>query len=232
VANNQLIPSLSLSAPLPPDQWIQEVRNLFNVSLAVLQFGTFVAAPPQLQITPNSTYDMYIVPPNTTEEKNLCRNQKVRTSTHYSFNLFGLLIILILGFILIVLSNTVPSIVFRLQRNKTKSSVKLRREEWEKNDVLSVFSYALEKSGIGPWMTGGRHTEVPVLSEANLRFTLPWLSDSNNEKHYAEDISEDSVSGSEENQLRQESNTTLLPDNTTTLLPDDARDSESLHLEV
>lgn len=181
LARDQVFGSYRVSTSLPDNQWQLEVQNAYNISLAVLQdFPTLHASPPQIQITPNSTYDQYIIPNNaTTEGIHLCQNQKIRSSTYYSFSVVGLAIIILGGSLIILLSNLIPVIVAlllkrRAQQGKTRCWKK--QEEWEMNDVLQLQRIALERYGVRPWKVDG---EVPTLTEDLREFKVPWLEENN-----------------------------------------------------
>jgi hypothetical protein len=92
LAKSQVWAEYKVSSALPDNQWQLEVENAFNISLALLQMISVInAAPPQVKITPNSTYNQYIIPPNNTETQTLCLRQKIRDTNVASFNLLGVL---------------------------------------------------------------------------------------------------------------------------------------------
>jgi hypothetical protein len=163
------------SVELPPNQWQLELENLFNVSLAMLQLiGVEYVSPPEIQITSNTTYEMYITAPNTTEGKNLCNSQKILSNGQYSFSVFGLLFILLGGLIIIILSNAGPPLIGHWQAKSSNERAQYRQREWAANDVLHLQSIALDSRGIGSWKMDA---DVPVLMKGIVRFRLPWLSE-------------------------------------------------------
>lgn len=173
LASSQNFGTYRVSVELPTNQWQLEVGNLFNVSLAMLQLiGLEYVSPPEVQVTPNTTYDMYITTPNTTEGKNLCNSQKILSNGQYSFNFFGLMFILVGGSLVIVLSNAGPPLLARWQAKSSDERVQYRRREWTANDVLHLQSVAFDGRGIGPWTMDA---DVPVLMKGAIRFKLPWL---------------------------------------------------------
>ena len=161
------------SLELPTNQWQLEVENLFNVSLALLQLiGVLHVSPPEIQITSNTTYNMYITTPNTTEGKNLCNSQKILSSGQYSFSFFGLLFILVGGSLVIILSNAVPPLVRHWQAECRDERAQYRRHEWSANDVLHLQSIALDSRDISGWKMDA---DVPVLMKGVVQFKLPWV---------------------------------------------------------
>jgi hypothetical protein len=175
LASSQDFGTFRISVELPTNQWQSEVENMFNISLAILQLvGIEYVSPPELQVTYNTTYDMYITGPNTTEGKNLCNSQKILSSGQYSFSFFGLLFILVVGSLIIILNNVGPLTVGYWQAKSHDERAQYRRREWAANDVLHLQSIALNSKGIcaGDWRTD---TDVPVLMKGVVRFKLPWL---------------------------------------------------------
>jgi hypothetical protein len=172
-ADSKLFGPLPVSAQLPANQWQLEIENLFNISLATFQrFGLEFVSPPELHLDSNTTYNMYITAPNTTEGKNICNSQKILSTGQYSFSLFGLLSILGGGLLVIVLSNTIPPLVEKWQAKSFDEKAQYRRREWVANDVLYLQRIALESNGIGPWTA---NVNVPALMKGTVRFKLPWL---------------------------------------------------------
>jgi hypothetical protein len=175
LASSQEFGSYRTSVELPTNQWQSEVENIFNISLALLQLvGVEYVSPPDVQVTYNTTYDMYITGPNTTEGKNLCNSQKILSSGHYSFSFLGLLCILVGGSLVIILSNAGPPTVGYWQAKSHDKRAQYRRCEWVANDVLHLQSIAFDSKGIGAgdWRMDA---DVPVLMKGVGRFKLPWL---------------------------------------------------------
>lgn len=178
LAKSQVWGQYKVSSALPDNQWQLEVGNIFNISLALLQILTVINAdPPQVQVSPNTTYSQYITPPNVPEAQRLCLNQKITSSNVASFNLFGVLLIVIGGSFLILLSNVLPNIVEREQRKSSDPQALHRRNEWNTNDVLHLQKIAMDGYGIGPWIC--EDGQVPILKNDNVvarHFRLPWLN--------------------------------------------------------
>lgn len=173
LAKRALLGPTAFSTDLLKNHWQEEVHHLFNISMATVQNVPIMgASPPKFQITLNSTYDMHVIPPNTTEKATLCKNQKIRTTGHYNFNFTALLIIIISGLFLVLLSYLIPAIVIWSQK-RSATSAQFSCKEWEGNDVLQLHREALKSGGIGPWKT---QNEVPILQTGRQKFNPIWLS--------------------------------------------------------
>jgi hypothetical protein len=131
---------------------------------------------------------MYVDYPATPEGRKLCKSQKINSSEHYSFNLFGLLTILTVGSLLILASHTVSPVVGHFQKWSKSEKARLRRQEWENMDVLQLLRLLLQRQGITPWRIDEL---VPVLSIRNPLFKMSWLSG-----HWAKASSAEVLDGS------------------------------------
>jgi hypothetical protein len=160
------------SSPLSDNQWHLEAERIHNVAVAMLQLGTSrYAVPLSEMIHPGVTTTSYIVPPDTAEGKSLCGQQKLRTSDHTSFSVFGLAFIIVTGSIIIILSHTVPSLVAQAQRRSGKPKALYRREEWIQDDVLQLLRVVLTGASDGYWI--GKHGSVPVtVGSGKIRWDL------------------------------------------------------------
>ena len=173
LAKDHVFGGWEMSTGLPDYQWEMEVQNLFNLSLATLQYLVYAhAAPSDISITTNTTYFQHIVKENTTEALHICKNQRIRTTTYYSFNVAGLLIILAGGSFIIILSYLVPTVISRWLLVRAGGSGMYRRKEYISHDAIQLLCIALERSGIGPWIKKG---DVSVPKNLSQKFTLPWL---------------------------------------------------------
>jgi hypothetical protein len=178
LAKSQVWGQYKVSSALPDNQWQLEVGNIFNISLSLLQILSVINAdPPEVQVSPNTTYSQYITPPGTAEAQHICLNQKVKSSSVASFNLFGVLFIIVGGSFCIILSNILPYLVEKRQLMSGDPLDRYRRDEWNTNDVLHLQKIALDGHGIGPWV--GPDAELPLLKHDNAEarhFKLPWLN--------------------------------------------------------
>ncbi len=149
------------SSPLSDNQWHLEAERIHNVAVAILQQGTSrYAVPLNETIRPGVATTNYIVPPDTAEGKSLCGQQKLRTSDHTSFSVFGLAFIIVTGSIIIILSHIVPYLVAQAQRRSGKPKALYRREEWIKDDVLQLLRVVLTGPSDGYWVR--KRSSVPV----------------------------------------------------------------------
>ncbi|KAL9623876.1 MAG: hypothetical protein Q9160_001868 [Pyrenula sp. 1 TL-2023] len=148
--------SYGIQGPLPNDQWQLEVAKWHNIILTSLQ-GIITSA-----IGPNDPEILkyFWLPPETSGQKYLCRNQKIRSSAYSNFSVLGLAIVLTVGGLIIVLGYTFEHIIalFENGRRRTKYS----RLEWSANDVLQTQRMAHEELGRGTWENCAGVGAVPV----------------------------------------------------------------------
>ncbi|KAF2135754.1 uncharacterized protein K452DRAFT_362977 [Aplosporella prunicola CBS 121167] len=135
----------SIQGPLPDNQWQIEVEDWFNVVLANMQ-ATYV----DVATGPAEESAVRLLKrPSNKEEKFLCLNQKIRSTAYTNISVFGLVIILSLGTIIILLSTfTEPLIAFILRRRRADTYAHL---EWGVNETLQLQRLAHEGIGIGRW---------------------------------------------------------------------------------
>jgi hypothetical protein len=156
------------SAPVYPDQWQREVENLHNMSLAVLQQKVVdFAGQPFMETQPGISDETFVRPPETPEELKLCRQIKIRSSSHTSFSVFGMMFIITTGGLIILTNIWLPSIVFRL-RDHNQVRKEFKTHDWWNSNVLQIQRAAYESKGVGPWE--GLAQDVPVTSFYDRRF--------------------------------------------------------------
>ena len=150
--------SAGIQSFIPDNQWELEVESLFKVTLASLQKlvvdqATGPADPALLPI---------LTRPNTTEQQKVCANQKIRSDSHTSINVLGLIVIFVVGGLIIVTSFALPIIVRRIrQRQNSYNSL-----EWIVNDTLQLQRLAHEAVGAGIWQdTDG---DIPTTAQCEL----------------------------------------------------------------
>ena len=165
------------SAPVYPDQWKREVENMHNISLAVLQQKVAdYAGQPYMETEPGVSDETFIRPPTTPEEVELCKQIKIRSASHTSFSVFGLLFVLITGGLIILTNIWLPSIVFRL-RYRDRFRDEYKTNEWWDTGILQILRTAYEGRGVGPWE--GLARDVPVTIPYSMKFpALGQLSNS------------------------------------------------------
>lgn len=154
-----------LSAPLPSDQWVQEVTGWHRAILTMVQrlIVDFARGPSERAY--NSP--KYLMAPSP-EAEWMCKSQKVRGTEFYNFTIAGLVLILVPGSLVVLANQIIPSIVGPLQRLIGKG--KFRRQEWLLTDKLQLQRMAYEYAGIGSWK--GKDNAVPVTANYET-FGLP-----------------------------------------------------------
>ena len=163
-----LHPSL-ISAPVAPDQWMQEAENLHNISMAILQRRIVeYANPPDLNIRPRVGTRQFIIPPTSGVEKDLCHNVKTRNPAYRSFSLASLLAIILGGVLIMVINLWLPYIVLRICRRFSGTSEwSLRKSQaWAGAHVFHLHRAVLEGQSIGPWES--TNDDIPVLQDQQL----------------------------------------------------------------
>ncbi|KAL1623516.1 hypothetical protein SLS54_004506 [Diplodia seriata] len=188
---------MGVQGPLPDNQWQIELEHWHNISMAyfqesVISLATGPSRPGALR---------YLIPPNGTEQQNLCKNQasipllfplqagfsairhpltsppspeqKVYSRAHFNFSVFWLAFTLVLGTTIIILSYTLETLVCYLQRRFRRDTY--ARLEWATNDTLQLQRLANEELGIGVWT--GCCDAVPVTTNASEHLAVLDASD-------------------------------------------------------
>ncbi|ETS78241.1 hypothetical protein PFICI_10303 [Pestalotiopsis fici W106-1] len=149
---------------LPNNQWHLDVQGWWNTILAKTQGNMINAAIGHIDpILRNSSY----VPTNQ-YEKNLCYNQKVRSTGYTSFSLFGLYFTYITGG-LIVLVSLILEPIFDCLHSRSKYK-QYKHLEWTTNETLQLHRLAHEGAGSQQWSgcTESAPTTAPEASLASL----------------------------------------------------------------
>lgn len=133
------------SAPVPDNQWQLEVWNWHNITMANIQQWAieYVTGPR------NRAYDKYIVQPDAIVSNDLCSNQRQRSDDAMSFNVLGIIIILVVGCVIIITNMSLPTIVGFIQKRFDVGAY--RRTEWALDEVLQLQRMAYQRSGNGTW---------------------------------------------------------------------------------
>ncbi|KAH7119720.1 hypothetical protein B0J11DRAFT_508517 [Dendryphion nanum] len=138
--------SLGLQAPLPKDQWKLDVQRWFDISLASMQMSAVdtVTGPNDAALT-----QLQIKPQNPTENS-ICNSQKIRSTAHSNFSVFGMTIIFAVGTFVILVHWSLDPLykkwLWKLCRSRGYASV-----EWTTNGVLQLQRLAHEGVGSGSW---------------------------------------------------------------------------------
>ncbi|KAL9624396.1 MAG: hypothetical protein Q9160_001358 [Pyrenula sp. 1 TL-2023] len=148
-------------AQLPADQWQKEVEYWHYIWLASLQ-ATVVdtAVGPQ---NPDILKEFWAKPENHVE-RYLCKNQKIVSTAYTNFSTMWLIIVLLVGTSIILLEQSVETIVGWLERRKM---IKTSTAEWFGNGTLQLQRLAHEELGFGDWEgCGGK--AIPITQKGQL----------------------------------------------------------------
>ena len=149
--NNQIV-------SLPNNQWQIEVTNWYNIALVKLQAWLVEYSSGPSSIRKGGT----VFPPSNIYDQALCFSQKVhQSSSHTSFSLLGVLIILVLGGFIIFVSLFIDTLVGFFQRRFHKGEHKTI--QWALDEKLQLQRMVYEKEGIGSWENCDRN--VPTTTE-------------------------------------------------------------------
>ncbi|KAK8137944.1 hypothetical protein PG984_001324 [Apiospora sp. TS-2023a] len=135
----------SYQGPLPDNQWQRDVKYWFEVSLSAWQKG-FVDSAVGVS---NPDVLSWVSAPNNTEEHKLCNSQKIRSTTHASFSVFGLFFIVSACILLTTVNVTLESMTKCIQQRCRLNPY--ARLEWTSNHTLQLQRLAHEELGMGEW---------------------------------------------------------------------------------
>ncbi|KAI2469445.1 hypothetical protein F4781DRAFT_394085 [Annulohypoxylon bovei var. microspora] len=135
----------SIQFTIPVNQWQLDVNHWWNIALASAQ-AEYVQV---VQGIDSPTLDMLRQTPVNEAEQALCDNQKIRSASHSSFSLLGIVITFGIGGMIIVVSFIVePILEFLYKRRKYKQYAYL---EWITNTSLQLQRLAHENLELGNW---------------------------------------------------------------------------------
>ncbi|KAK0740345.1 hypothetical protein B0T18DRAFT_491030 [Schizothecium vesticola] len=140
----------SLNGPilgqLPDNQWQLEVQHWHATAMADMQaaFLRSIVGPGN----PDLPRLMRVVYPNSTVEREICKNQKVVVEGFVSFKIFTIVCIFVGGLLIIVLSFTLDSMVSRCLRLRGERA-QYSRLDWSTNETLQIQRLAHEAAGAG-----------------------------------------------------------------------------------
>lgn len=136
----------SIITSLPNNQWQIEVTNWYNIALAKFQDWIVEYSRGPSFIRKGSV----IAEPLSKADRDLCSSQKVhQTSSHVSFSLLGLLIVLVFGGSIIFASLFIDTLVGFFQRRFHIGEHKAI--QWTLDEKLQLQRMVYEKAGIGSW---------------------------------------------------------------------------------
>ena len=131
--------------PLPNNQWQIEVTSWFNIALAKLQANVVQYASGPSIVGTNGVISL----PNDLYYEAQCYMQKVRSNTGYtSFSLFGVVITLVVGGLILFVSLFVDAFIGFMQRRINRE---YKVQQWTLDEKLQLQRMAYEKAKIGDW---------------------------------------------------------------------------------
>ena len=178
--------------PLPPNQWQQEVLYWETIGLAIMQ-----RTPIEAVAGPSDSSVQQYVQRNATGSGNFCVNQKIRSTAYTCFSVLGIFVTLVLGGLIILVSNIIESVCTCLK--KRQNGYAYKRLEWVTNETLQLQRMVHEELGLGTWT--GTASSLPVAKKDEKLGVL----DISNEEHPimvrppSEQDSKKPKSGTEEN---------------------------------
>jgi hypothetical protein len=157
------------SAPVSSNQWQLEAQNIQNAALALVQNSVVGYASPTGYVLGDGTSTLnYLIHPSLNAEKSLCGQQKVRSTAHSSFSVFGLAFLLATGSLIVGLAYAIPILVERIQLKSETVAAQHRRDEWKQNGVLQLLRAVSEDQNPGVWTKD--EGEIPTTVEFGKRF--------------------------------------------------------------
>lgn len=149
---------------IPSDRWQTEMRFAFEASLASLQAQMVQVASGYVYWNPaNSGRNVEVVgeecePLETCQT--VCDRQLIRSPGYLSFSLFGVIMIIVIGFVLIVTGFCIEWIVFTIERVSRGGVKSFAEIEWRNCSALQLQRLGYEAAGLGAW--SGADGAVPV----------------------------------------------------------------------
>ncbi|KAG8161019.1 hypothetical protein KVR01_009283 [Diaporthe batatas] len=134
-----------LMGPLPDAQWQVDVQNWWAIFLASLQAGVVGTALASV----DPALDPYKIPPYNSDLHSMCKNQKIRSTRHVSFSLFGLYFTYTTGIFIIITSFIIEPIFTCLyKRRKYQEYTYL---EWATSETLQLQRIGFQGNNDGTW---------------------------------------------------------------------------------
>ncbi|KAI8954984.1 hypothetical protein F4801DRAFT_530677 [Xylaria longipes] len=162
--------SQGFQGPLPDDQWKLDLEYWRNIEMASWS-KAFVQAATGL---PSSYSEKWIRRPMNKAEVQLCQSQKIISTSHISFSVLGLSLLLAGGLLVVSVSLSIEHIARFLQRYAKLHPYS--RLEWVSNGTLQLQRLAHEELGFGEWTgadetvpTTASHTQLARLDISDLR---------------------------------------------------------------
>ncbi|KAI1130881.1 hypothetical protein F5Y10DRAFT_288601 [Nemania abortiva] len=132
--------SYGLMDPLPVNQWQLDVQHWFEIILSAFQ-AVFVGTALEPK---NSDLENHRIKPMSSHRPSICNNQKIRSSAHTSFSVFGLSFTLALGVFVMAVSFALEPVSFFFCKSRKHKYANL---EWSTNSSLQLHRLAHEELG-------------------------------------------------------------------------------------
>ncbi|KAK7726503.1 hypothetical protein SLS63_007664 [Diaporthe eres] len=148
-----------LIGPLPDDQWQLDVTYWWATRLASIQ-AAFVNTAYD---TGNAALEAFRIRPYNSYMRDMCDNQKIKSTDYTSFSLFGLYFTYITGLVLIVASFSVEPVIACLYRRDQARKLKggeYKYLEWASNGTLQLQRLAYQGIKSGRW--SGYTDDIPM----------------------------------------------------------------------
>lgn len=160
---------------LPDEQWQLDVKHWWAIFLASLQAGLVETARGPV----DPTLDGYKWLPDSSDIRAMCNNQKIRSTRHVSFSLFGLYFTLVTG-LLIITTSFIMEPIFKClyQRRKYQEYTYL---EWAASETLQLQRIGFQGINAGTW--SGCTDSVPRTEPGEILTSLAVEYSSNNESN-------------------------------------------------
>ncbi len=151
-------------ASLPDDQWVLEVNHFLGTTLSNIQYemAEYVTG------LRNPAHNDFLVQVDTGDTEWMCTNQIVQSNDYASFNICGLVVILVIGTSLITINLSLDRTVRYIRARRGHASG-FGNVAWRANDTLNLQSLAFEANGMGDW---DRRNIIPVTKNGE-SFGLP-----------------------------------------------------------
>ncbi|KAI0157702.1 hypothetical protein GGR57DRAFT_510667 [Xylariaceae sp. FL1272] len=145
--------------PLPSNQWQLDVTHWAEIQLADAQLAFLRTA----YYNPADSTLLGLRQNFTGAETKLCSNQKIRSTNHSSFSLFGLLFTFIVGFAIIATSFLLEPTFWLLYRRYGYNAHATL--EWTTNTTLQLQRLAHEARGFGTWSRATNRVPITQVNE-------------------------------------------------------------------
>ncbi|KAJ9628419.1 hypothetical protein H2204_009256 [Knufia peltigerae] len=143
---------------LPNDQWMREVDHWYSMFWnSVQQFTAQYSVGDGV-----ADQDKYRVPPSE-EDKWMCGAQMVQRSDYSSFNMLGVLLILVLGAFFVLLNTALDPMIQWFRRRRARKAGVPWLSVWRRHHLLQIESAAFSEAGLGTW---SHDSLVPTSTDA------------------------------------------------------------------